>query len=193
MWPSGSCRRCAFWSSLKREGASRWPVGKNKAQAERFFTDRAQKHDTHRPSVKLHMKNTRVTKTCSTLLRRVWSCQDVTSPSQPCHEGPPTWTHTHTHTCQSQYQPSIHFFSSETPGQGLSLNRRHLPVVSIAQLSVILHYFLNLCVIYCTASTSDAWGRRSRSRGAGHLPWTPQSQNPCLKACSKDLHSRFHC
>ncbi len=73
-------------------------------------------------------------------------CQDVTSPSQPCHEGPPTWTHAPVRARSSPpfTSPAAPSSRGVQPGQGLSLNRRHLPVVSIAQLSVISHYFLNL-------------------------------------------------
>lgn len=112
-----------------------------------------------------------VTKPCSTLLRRVWSCQDVTSPSQPCHEGPPTWTDAPVPALYSLLQlPNLAAPSSRgvQPGQGLSLNRRHLPVVSIAQLSVISHSFLNLFTALWAHEAQQAEGKTSQPRGPEH-------------------------
>lgn len=57
------------------------------------------------------------------------------------------------------------------PGQGLSLNRRHLPVVSIAQLSVISHYFLNLFSALRAHQAHEAQqveGKASQPRGPEH-------------------------
>ncbi len=113
-------------------------------------------------------------------------CQDVTSPSQPCHEGPPTWTHAPVRARSSPpftppAAPSSH---GVQPGQGLSLNRRHLPVVSIAQLSVISHYFLNL---FSAHEAQQVEGKASQ-------PCSPEHHTTMLFIC-KRLFAwfTFHC